>query len=129
LIKELKVNTLLPIQVEIDPDINSYVTDLQASHIFHIAHEALSNAARHARPKKIALSLTRQDDVLALQVEDDGKGFELPDTVAHGHHGLANMYKRASILNANLNINSTPQQGTCLTLTLAGVAKKQPELT
>lgn len=129
LIKELKVNTLLPIQVEIDPEINNYVTDLQASHIFHIAHEALSNAARHARPKKIALSLTRQDDILTLQVEDDGKGFELPDTVAHGHHGLANMYKRASILNANLHIESTSQHGTRLTLTLAGVSKKQSELT
>lgn len=125
LIKELKVNTLLPIQVEVDPEINSYVTDLQASHIFHIAHEALSNAARHAHPKKIGLSLTRQADTLTLRVEDDGIGFEPIDTVAHGHHGLANMYKRASILNADLKIESNHSQGTCLKLTLIGLLKKQ----
>ncbi|GAB4443966.1 MAG: hypothetical protein Fur0044_40290 [Anaerolineae bacterium] len=125
LVKELKVNTLLPIQAQIDPDINSYVTDMQASHIFHIAHEALSNAARHARPKRIGVSLIRQDDVLTLQVEDDGTGFAPPETIAHGHHGLANMQKRASILNANLQIETAPNQGTHLTLTLTGISKRQ----
>jgi signal transduction histidine kinase len=125
LIKELKVNTLLPIEVEIDPDINDYVTDLQASHIFHIAHEALSNAARHARPKKISFSLIRQANTLILRVQDDGLGFELPNTVVHGHHGLANMYKRASILNADLKIESTSNKGATLTLTISGLSKRE----
>ncbi|MCK6630168.1 MAG: GAF domain-containing sensor histidine kinase [Anaerolineae bacterium] len=125
LVKELRVNTLLPIQMQIDPDINSYVTDQQASHLFHIAHEALSNAARHARPKRIGVSLTRQDDILTLQVEDDGIGYVLPKTIVHGHHGLANMQKRASILNADLQIETAPNQGTRLTLTLSGISKRQ----
>lgn len=125
LVKELKVNTLLPIQVQIDPEINSYVTDLQASHLFHIAHEALSNAARHARPKRIDVSLTRQDDMLILEVEDDGIGFALPETIVHGHHGLANMQKRASILNADLQIEAIPNKGTHLILTLTGISKRQ----
>ncbi|MBI1882238.1 MAG: GAF domain-containing sensor histidine kinase [Chloroflexi bacterium] len=125
LIKELKVNTLLPIELEIDPEINSYITDLQASHLFHIAHEALSNAARHARPKKISLSLTRQADKLTLRVEDDGIGFEPPHTEAHGHQGLANMYKRASILNADLKIEGNSNQGTILTLTVSGISKRE----
>lgn len=125
LVKELKVNSLLPIQVQIDPEINNYVTDLQASHLFHIAHEALSNAARHAHPKKIEVSLTRQDDVLTLQVKDDGIGFAPPETIAHGHHGLANMQKRASILNADLQIKTAPNKGTHLTLTLTGISKRQ----
>ncbi len=125
LVKELKVNTLLPIHVQIDPDINSHVTDLQASHLFHIAHEALSNAARHARPKKIGVSLTRQDDVITLEVEDDGIGFAPPETIVHGHHGLANMQKRASILNADIQIETAPNQGTHLTLILTGISKRQ----
>jgi signal transduction histidine kinase len=124
LVKELKVNTLLPIQAEIDSDINNYLTDLQASHIFHIAHEALSNAARHARPKKICLRLTRQDGVITLRVEDDGIGFQIPKTINHGHHGLANIYKRATILDAKLNIDSAPHQGTHLTLTVTGLSKE-----
>ncbi|HXV97614.1 MAG TPA: GAF domain-containing sensor histidine kinase [Anaerolineae bacterium] len=121
LIKEMKINTLLLIQTEIDPEINTYVNDLQASHIFHIAHEALSNAARHARAKKIKLSLTRQAETLTLRVEDDGIGFEVPATITPGHQGLANVKKRASILNATLKIESIPSQGTCLTLTIPGL--------
>jgi signal transduction histidine kinase len=122
LIKEMKVNTLLLIQTEIDPEVNAYVNDLQASHIFHIAHEALSNAARHARAKKIRLSLTRQAETLTLKVEDDGIGFEVPTTISPGHQGLANIKKRASILNARLKIESIPSQGTCLTLTIPGLS-------
>jgi signal transduction histidine kinase len=126
LIKELKVNTLLPIQVEIDPDINHYVTDLQASHIFHIAHEALSNAARHARPKKISLGLTQHDSTITLRIEDDGKGFQIPNSVTHGHHGLANIRKRAAILDADLKIESESNLGTRLTLQLNGVYRRSP---
>ncbi len=124
LIKELKVNTLLPIHVEIDSDINNYVTDLQASQIFHIAHEALSNAARHARPKKINLALIRQGNLLILRVEDDGHGFLVTDSINHGHHGLSNIRKRAAILDADLRIDSAPNQGTRLILQLGGVYRR-----
>lgn len=124
LIKELKVNTLLPIQTEIDPNINDYLTDVQASHIFHIAHEALSNAARHAQAKKIWVNLIRQDGTITLQVEDDGIGFQVPAAISHGHHGLANIQKRAVILDAKLNIDSSPDHGTRLTLAVNGSSKK-----
>lgn len=122
LVKEIKVNTLLPVQTNIDPDINAYLNDLQASHVFHIAHEALSNAVRHAQPRKIYLNLSRQENVVTLQIEDDGLGFDVPTAINHGHHGLANIRKRASLLNAALKIDSRPNQGTRLTLTLAGAS-------
>jgi len=121
LVKELKVNTFLPVQAEIDPEINAYVSELQASHIFHIAHEALSNAARHAHAKKVWLRLTRQADTITLQIEDDGIGFRVPETIPPGHRGLANIQKRASILDAALEIDSAPGQGSRLKLTLTGL--------
>lgn len=116
LIKELKVNNLLPVQAEIDADINLHLSELQASHVFHIAHEALSNVARHARARQIQLCLTRKDGNVVLQVEDDGIGFDPPTTVEYGHHGLANIQKRVALLNATLNIDSTPNQGTRLSV-------------
>lgn len=118
LIKEMQVNAPVAVRVEIDPEINAYVNNLQADHIFHIAHEALSNAARHAHAQNIRLGLTRQAETLILQVEDDGLGFAVPTTLSPGHQGLANIKKRASILNATLNIESSSNQGTRLTLTL-----------
>jgi signal transduction histidine kinase len=116
LVKELKVNNLLPIQAEIDADINLHLNELQASHVFHIAHEALANVARHARARQIQLSLIRKDGKVVLQVEDDGIGFDPPTTVEDGHHGLANIQKRVALLNATLNIDSTPNQGTRLSV-------------
>lgn len=121
LLKELRVNTLLSIQANLDTEINHYLTDLQASHLFHIAHEALSNAARHARAKRITVSLTRQGTQVILRVEDDGIGFTMPLLNKHGHHGVANIQKRAAILEADLKIDSVPNGGTRLMLTLNGL--------
>jgi PAS domain S-box-containing protein len=119
LVKELRINTILAIEATLDPEINAYLSDEQASHIFHIAHEALANVVRHAKARKANLRLTGNGDHVILKIEDDGVGFEPPTLVSHGHHGLANIQERASLLDADLNIDSTPDQGTRLTLTLS----------
>lgn len=118
LVKELEINTLLLIEADIDPEINTYLNDTQASHIFHITHEALANVVRHAQARKVHLSLTKNGDTINLLVEDDGIGFKPPARVAHGHHGMANIYKRVSLLGATLNLDSVPAQGTRLAVTL-----------
>jgi len=116
LIKELRVNTLLPIQAEISPDIDNHLSDMQARHVFHICHEALANAARHAKAKHISLGVLREGGVVTLWVEDDGVGFNGKPRVKPGHRGLANMYARASEIGAKLNIETAPQEGTRLTM-------------
>jgi signal transduction histidine kinase len=119
LVKELKINTILAIEATFDPEINAYLNDEQASHIFHIAHEALANVVRHAKARKANLNLTGNGDHVILKIEDDGVGFEPPVQIKHGHHGLANIQERATLLDADLNFDSTPNQGTRLTLTLS----------
>ena len=119
LIQELKVNTILVVDAEIAPDINTYLSELQASHIFHIAHEALANTVRHAKARKVTLKLTHAKSNVVLQIEDDGVGFKVPREIRHGHRGLANIQQRASAIGANLVIKSDPVEGgTTLTLTL-----------
>jgi signal transduction histidine kinase len=118
LIRELRVSTLLAIQAEISPDIDIYLSDMQARHIFHICHEALANAARHAKASQISLSLAREEEAVMLRIEDDGIGFEMGPQIKPGHRGLVNMYTRASEIGTSLTIDSVPQQGTRLTLIL-----------
>ena len=118
LIQELKVNTVLIIDTDIAPDINTYLSELQASHIFHIAHEALANAARHAKARKVSLKLIHKDGNIILHVNDDGVGFKVPDNVPHGHRGLGNIRERASAIGANLDLKSERGEGTTVTLTL-----------
>jgi PAS domain S-box-containing protein len=117
LIKELRVNTLLPIHVEISDDIERYLTEAQASHVFHICHEALANTARHARASQIWLQVIHKEDLITVHIEDNGIGFEYAPEVNPGHRGLTNIQSRALQLDANFNIDTAPRQGTRLTLT------------
>ena len=116
LIKEAKVNTLLPIESNIDPNINAELSDWQASHVFHICHESLSNAVRHAKPSRIAITLSKSGDVITLIVADNGMGFNLPPEIHPGHRGLSNIRTRVSQLGGSLDINTAPQQGTRVTV-------------
>ena len=120
LIQELKMNIRLPITARISPDIDAHLTGQQASHIFHISHEALSNAARHAKANHIILSLTREKDEVTLCIEDDGVGFEKPADINPGHRGLANIQGRVMQLGAGFDLDSHPQQGTRLRVTVRG---------
>ncbi len=119
LIKEMQVNTLLAIESNIDPQASAQLEAIEASHFFHIAHEALANIARHAQARKVYITLQQiEDRAIQLSIEDDGIGFEPTCEIEPGHHGLANIYARASHLDADLEIDSAPQQGTRLMLTL-----------
>lgn len=119
LVKEMQVNTSLGIESDIEIEASQQLDSQQASHFFHIAHEALANVARHAKARKINMTLKQSEAGIQLRIEDDGVGFEPRGDFEPGHHGLANIYARAEQLEADLQIDSAPQRGTRLKLTLA----------
>jgi len=84
--------------------------------IYRVAHEAISNAVRHAKARTIALRLDTTDGQLRLQVEDDGCGFDV-----HGSRGtaigLSSMEERALALGGHLTVQSEPGKGTQVTFT------------
>lgn len=94
--------------------------------LFRIAQEGLSNVARHARAKNVALSLHEVDDSIRLTIEDDGKGFDM-QALGHGM-GLHNMQERAQRCEGVMHVESEPGQGTTLHITIPLVAS-QPETT
>ncbi len=114
LAQELKANIRLPVQADISPDIDTYLNEQQATHLFYIAHEALSNAIRHAKANQISLTLRKEEDLIILQVQDDGLGFIPPSKISPGHHGLNNIQTRVLRLGATLEFDSETGQGTCM---------------
>ncbi|HEX7021679.1 MAG TPA: PAS domain S-box protein [Trueperaceae bacterium] len=76
-----------------------------ANHLYHIAREAMTNAARHADASRIDVSLRADDDSVMLQVQDDGKGLPA-DYDKRGSMGMANMRRRAELIGAKLTIES-----------------------
>jgi signal transduction histidine kinase len=87
------------------------------SFVVRILQEFLQNSLKHSQCKKINVKLLNENNGILLTAADDGKGF----TNANGQSGigLANMRKRASIIGADLIIDSS-QQGTSLRLFIPG---------
>lgn len=86
--------------------------------LFRIAQEALTNAAKHARAKRIEIRLTRDDERVCLAIEDDGVGFD-KSQVGKGKRaglGLLTMRERAEFVGAQFDIESRPGRGTRITI-------------
>ena len=79
--------------------------------LFRIAQEAMTNAAKHAQAKNIALVLARREDGVELQISDDGVGFDAK-TLERPGHGLVTMRERASFAGCSWSLESVPGQGT-----------------
>jgi len=78
--------------------------------LYFTAAEAVTNAAKHADARHVAIALRREDDAIALEVRDDGRGFD-PGTSTAGM-GLRNMRDRADALGGRLVVDAAPGQGT-----------------
>ena len=82
--------------------------------LLRMAQEALANVARHARAEKVGVTLSYMEHEVALDVRDDGRGFEPallePDT----GFGLVAMRQRIEALAGTLEIESEPGLGTAV---------------
>jgi signal transduction histidine kinase/DNA-binding response OmpR family regulator len=96
---------------------------------FRIIQEALTNVARHADVKEVDVRLWANEQILGLQVEDHGKGFDpqaiqlLKPTI-----GLSGMHERATLCGGQLEVDSEPGSGTCLTAEFPIEEPKQEEI-
>jgi PAS domain S-box-containing protein len=87
--------------------------------LYRAAQEALANAGRHARARRVAIRLQREADAVRLSVTDDGCGFDVERTLqAPGHLGLHTIRERAELLGGRSDVTSRPGEGTTVTLTI-----------
>jgi signal transduction histidine kinase len=101
----------VPVRVESTGGQRPLPNDVEAA-LFRVAQEALTNVAKHASAAKVWLTLTFLDDVVLLDVRDDGRGWALGKT--GGGYGLDGMRQRLARLNGRLGIESAPGEGTAL---------------
>jgi signal transduction histidine kinase len=91
----------------------------QGINIFRIAQEAVQNAVKHAKARRIDVSLKADSGQVVLLVRDDGKsGFFQPEGALRGM-GLRSMSYRASQIGASLSFEALPEGGTQVCLSLA----------
>ena len=80
--------------------------------LLRAAQEALANVARHARASRVGLTISYMENEVALDVRDDGAGFD-PAAADRGF-GLVAMRERIAALSGTLQVESEPGGGTAI---------------
>lgn len=90
--------------------------------IIRIVQEALANVRKHAEASKVILRLQFQTDNVLAEIHDNGKGFNLSQTldsaISVGSLGLIGMRQRAETVGGTLKIETSPGAGTSIVLSL-----------
>ncbi len=82
--------------------------------LYRIAQEALNNTLRHARAQRLCVRLHQNGRTIALEVKDDGVGFDPAQAWQRGGFGLRGMEERAARLGGELTVESMPGHGTTI---------------
>ncbi len=80
--------------------------------LFRVVQEALTNIVLHAQATRIDVLISRNNDLAAVIVEDNGVGFKLLAMTAEKHLGLFGMRERIEMLGGEFTIESTIGKGT-----------------
>ena len=102
------------VEIRLDPAL--------ATAAFRVAQEALTNVARHAKARRVLVSVRRRDGSLRLAVRDDGVGFDSGAALRCGARGaglgLLGMRERAALLGGRIDVRSRPGRGARVLLTI-----------
>jgi PAS domain S-box-containing protein len=98
---------------ELCPEFSFAETD--ASHLYRITQEALTNASRHGHASLVDISLTAKEDGFTLRITDNGVGFVRAAPSAPGM-GLKIMQYRADMIGAKFEIAANRPRGTVITV-------------
>jgi len=91
--------------------------------LLRVTQEALTNAAKHSGAARVGITLSYMEDQLALDVRDDGIGFEPAKTKAAkgSGYGIAAMRQRVGRLAGSLSVESEPGSGTVVSAIVPAV--------
>jgi signal transduction histidine kinase len=101
------------IQSELHSNVELITLDHESSTaVFRVLQEALTNVARHAQASRVHIRIEKQPDYLLLQIQDNGRGFDERDLAGTKSLGLLGMRERFRLLSGQLDIHSSPGNGT-----------------
>lgn len=92
--------------------------------LFRVAQEALTNVSKHAHATRAGVTLSYLGDVVLLDVRDDGVGMN--GRRGHGF-GIASMTQRIRSVGGALEIESTPGDGTAISVSVPAITVGDPQ--
>jgi signal transduction histidine kinase len=124
IVSEFRLRTTIPVEWDAEGCGKITLSPEQRQHVYQIVREALSNVAKHASATQAQVRLKYDDcdgasaHTIEVRISDNGKGASQP--LARPGRGLLNMRERAELLNADIDVDSTPGKGTIVTLVVRG---------
>ncbi|WP_284681217.1 sensor histidine kinase [Sphaerisporangium fuscum] len=102
--------------------------------LFRVAQEALANVAKHSGARHVWVTLSYLDDVVLLDVRDDGTGFDPSSAdgsrpavrAGEGGYGVGTMRQRLRGVGGSLEIESSPGQGTVVAALVPALPAPDP---
>jgi signal transduction histidine kinase len=80
--------------------------------IYRIVQEALTNVARHAGTNSVEVMIKLEEQMITVEISDQGQGFELSSVDSTSHMGLNSMRERAYVVGGLMDIQTAPGKGT-----------------
>lgn len=109
--------TGIKVQVALDLPPQRLPDDIEIT-LYRVSQEALTNIEKHALASTVELSVWQKDQMIWVEIKDDGKGFSQDADQAEGI-GLINMRERTEILSGEFSVRSKPGTGTRIRAGLA----------
>jgi signal transduction histidine kinase len=104
----------IPCALTVDVD-DAKLDSGQATTLFRIVQESLTNIMRHSSARQASVKLIHQSESCLLEVQDDGVGFD-PTQLKKSALGLIGIRERAMVLRGTVEITSAPMQGTKISI-------------
>ena len=113
----------VPVQVTTTGTVRPLPPDVEVA-LLRTAQEGLANVGKHAGAARVGLTLSYMEHQVALDVRDDGRGFDPADAKGFG---LVAMRQRIEALSGTLQVESEPGAGTAISASLPTEAAVTPE--
>lgn len=115
-VRHLAGTTPIAIEVRADPDVGRLEAPEAELALYRIVQEAITNAVRHSRARRIGVAVERRNGAVMATVTDDGVGFDVERImVAHDEErglGLFGMQERAEYVGGRVDVQSEAGEGT-----------------
>ena len=116
--KDMAKNTGVKTRVIISDDVGRLAPGTEQA-IYRVVQEALHNVAKHAQAKSVTIQVTREQDKVHVQVEDDGIGIQLSrGNPRDRSFGLAGIRERIAMLGGVSRVISAKGKGTRIEITV-----------
>lgn len=92
------------------------IDNITKINIYRIIQEALQNIDKYAQAENVGIKMDKKDESIVIEICDDGIGFNVENESAG--IGMANMKARMHEIKGNFSIESSPQKGTKIILTI-----------